>query len=78
MNAATATINRLGLDLPVVVAFGCIIILLLGGALYSPEFLSPEYLLQQLQAGEFCYVLTPRQMGKSSLMVRTAQRLSPR
>ena len=27
-------------------------------------------LLQHLQAGEFCYVLTPRQMGKSSLMVR--------
>ncbi len=26
-------------------------------------------------AGEFCYVLTPRQMGKSSLMVRTARRL---
>jgi len=25
--------------------------------------------------GKFCYVLTPRQMGKSSLMVRTAQRL---
>jgi len=24
---------------------------------------------------EFCYVLTPRQMGKSSLMVRTARRL---
>ena len=33
-------------------------------------------LLQQLQAGEFCYVLTPRQMGKSSLMVRTAQRFA--
>jgi formylglycine-generating enzyme required for sulfatase activity len=32
-------------------------------------------LLRHLQAGEFCYVLTPRQMGKSSLMVRTAQRL---
>jgi WD40 repeat protein len=28
-----------------------------------------------LLAGEFCYVLTPRQMGKSSLMVRTASRL---
>jgi hypothetical protein len=28
-----------------------------------------------LQAGELCYVLTGRQMGKSSLMVRTAQRL---
>jgi tetratricopeptide (TPR) repeat protein len=28
-----------------------------------------------LQRGEFCYVLTSRQMGKSSLMVRTAGRL---
>ena len=28
-----------------------------------------------LQQGEFCYVLTARQMGKSSLMVRTAGRL---
>lgn len=28
-----------------------------------------------LQAGEFCYVLTSRQMGKSSLRVRTMQRL---
>jgi len=57
MNAATATINRLGLDLPVVVAFGCIIILLLGGALYSPEFLSPEYLLQQLQVAAFLGII---------------------
>jgi len=29
-------------------------------------------------AGEFCYVLTPRQMGKSSLMVHTARRLEGR
>src|SRR5258708_316514 len=28
-----------------------------------------------LMAGEFCYVLTSRQMGKSSLMVHTAVRL---
>lgn len=28
-----------------------------------------------LLAGDFCYVLTSRQMGKSSLMVRTVQRL---
>ncbi len=28
-----------------------------------------------LRAGEYCHVLTPRQMGKSSLMVRTAARL---
>src|SRR5207247_5153500 len=32
-------------------------------------------LLDGLLAGEFCYVLTSRQMGKSSLMVRTAQNL---
>src|SRR5437762_1931074 len=32
-------------------------------------------LYQGLTVGEFCYVLTSRQMGKSSLMVRTAQRL---
>src|SRR5436309_11991957 len=32
-------------------------------------------LYESLAAGEFCYVLTPRQMGKSSLMVRTAVRL---
>ncbi len=32
-------------------------------------------LLEGLRRGEFCYVLTSRQMGKSSLMVRTAARL---
>jgi hypothetical protein len=32
-------------------------------------------LVHGLLAGEFCYVLTSRQMGKSSLMVRTAQKL---
>lgn len=32
-------------------------------------------LLAHLLAGEFCYVLDTRQMGKSSLMVRTAARL---
>lgn len=35
-------------------------------------------LLEGLSAGEFCYVLTARQMGKSSLMVRTTQRLRDR
>ncbi|MEO2006062.1 MAG: AAA-like domain-containing protein, partial [Candidatus Poribacteria bacterium] len=34
-----------------------------------------EQLYQALNSGEFCYVLTSRQMGKSSLMVRTAVRL---
>ncbi len=32
-------------------------------------------LYEHLQRSEFCYVLTARQMGKSSLMVRTAARL---
>ena len=32
-------------------------------------------LYEGLMAGRFCYVLTSRQMGKSSLMVRTASRL---
>ncbi len=34
-----------------------------------------EQLYSSLKAGEFCYVLNSRQMGKSSLRVRTMQRL---
>ena len=32
-------------------------------------------LYQSIWAGNYCYILTPRQMGKSSLMTRTAARL---
>jgi len=32
-------------------------------------------LYESLRGGHYCYVLTSRQMGKSSLMVRTAVRL---
>jgi WD40 repeat protein len=35
-----------------------------------------EELYRSLRQGELCYVLTTRQMGKSSLMVRTAARLA--
>jgi hypothetical protein len=34
-----------------------------------------EDLYAGLKAGDFCYVLNSRQMGKSSLRVRTMQRL---
>src|SRR5262245_35575161 len=34
-----------------------------------------QELCEALLQGQFCYVLTARQMGKSSLMVRTAARL---
>ncbi len=45
------------LDRPVVVAFGCIVMLLLLGSLYSRSFLSPEYLLQQLKVASFLGVI---------------------
>lgn len=35
-----------------------------------------EELYSSLGAGDYCYLLTSRQMGKSSLMVRTARRLA--
>lgn len=51
-----------------------------GGSL-PPD--APTYVIRQadqdffdgLKAGQFCYVLNSRQMGKSSLRVRTMQRL---
>ena len=46
-----------------------------GDALSYVHRQADEDLYAGLTAGEFCYVLTPRQMGKSSLMVRTAARL---
>src|SRR5579872_2922391 len=50
-----------------------------GGTL-RPESLYVERpadteLPEALRRGEFCYVLAPRQIGKSSLRIRTAQKL---
>ena len=51
-----------------------------GGTLHlsAPSYVKrpvDEELFRLTKAGRFCYVLTPRQMGKSSLMIRTADRL---
>ena len=52
----------------------------LGGALkanapsYVPRAADAQ-LLAEVRARNYCYVLTPRQMGKTSLMVRTAATL---
>ena len=51
-----------------------------GGTLpfHAPSYVERQAdadILRSLLAGEFCYVLTSRQMGKSSLMVRAAARL---
>src|SRR6185369_9767325 len=46
-----------------------------GSGLYIPRQADQE-LLTLCRAGTFAYVLTSRQMGKSSLMVRTIERLT--
>jgi ribose transport system permease protein len=50
------------IDLPVVIAFACILLLLLVGSLYSANFLSPAYLLQQLKVGSFLGVVATGMM----------------
>jgi len=50
------------LDPAVATAFGCIVLLLLLGSLYSSSFLSPEYLLQQLKVASFLGVIATGMM----------------
>jgi ribose transport system permease protein len=45
------------IDPVVLAAFGCIIALLFVGSLYSSNFLSPDYLLQQLQVASFLGII---------------------
>jgi WD40 repeat protein len=45
------------------------------GAIYVERRADRE-LLEALRAGEFCYILAPRQIGKSSLRIRVAQALA--
>ena len=48
---------RRRVDPAVAWAFGCIVLVLLVGSLYSRSFLSPEYLLQQLKVASFLGVI---------------------
>ncbi len=49
-------------DPAVATAFACIVVLLLLGSLYSREFLSPAYLLQQLKVASFLGVIATGMM----------------
>ena len=49
-------------DPAVATAFGCIVLLLIVGSLYSRNFLSPEYLLQQLKVASFLGVIASGMM----------------
>ncbi|HKF64558.1 MAG TPA: ABC transporter permease [Dongiaceae bacterium] len=64
---ASASASRLPaalrrIDPAVATAFGCIVVLLLLGSLYSPEFLSLPYLLQQLKVASFLGVIATGMM----------------
>jgi ribose transport system permease protein len=50
------------LDPAVAASFGCILLLLLVGSLYSRSFLSPDYLLQQLKVASFLGVIATGMM----------------
>ncbi|MFZ2100217.1 MAG: ABC transporter permease [Oricola sp.] len=52
----------LRINLPIVIAFACIVLILLIGSLYSKSFLSPEYLLQQLKVASFLGVIATGMM----------------
>jgi ribose transport system permease protein len=49
-------------DPAVVIAFGCIALLLVVGSLFSRNFLSPEYLVQQLKVASFLGVIATGMM----------------
>ena len=51
-----------GIDPAIAASFGCIVVLLLVGSLYSSSFLSPQYLLQQLKVASFLGVIATGMM----------------
>ncbi len=65
MSEATGSTKLLrwrGIDPAVATAFGCILLLLAIGGIYSRNFLSPDYLLQQLKVASFLGVIASGMM----------------
>jgi ribose transport system permease protein len=55
-------VGRRRIDPAIAIAYGCIIVLLMIGSLYSPNFLSGVYLLQQLKVASFLGVIATGMM----------------
>jgi ribose transport system permease protein len=62
MRQSIIPVRLRSVDPAVAIAFGCIILLLLGGSTYSSNFLSPDYLLQQLKVASFLGVIATGMM----------------
>jgi ribose transport system permease protein len=60
LSASNPVLRRI--DPAVLTAFGCIVVLLLIGSIINENFLSPEYLLQQLQVGSFLALISTGMM----------------
>ena len=56
MSALFATMWK-RVDRATLIAFGCIVVLLLAGSIYSPNFLSLDYLVQQVQTASFLGII---------------------
>ncbi|CDM60758.1 simple sugar transport system permease protein (plasmid) [Rhizobium favelukesii] len=62
MRQSIVPLRLRGRDPAVAIAFACILLLLLGGSIYSSNFLSPDYLLQQLKVASFLGVIATGMM----------------
>jgi ribose transport system permease protein len=60
--ATSARAWLFGIDPAVATAFACIVVLLLVGATINPNFLSPDYLLTQLQVASFLALMSTGMM----------------
>jgi len=62
MSDQTTSGRRLSVDPAVAIAYGCVVALLLIGSIYSPNFLSGPYLLQQLKVASFLGIVATGMM----------------